>query len=244
MGFFFASIRRRDGSLRRAIIIYPSADVRSGGEEGEPLEDDIDTKYATNHLDESGLTHANDMDAEPMATVMEEIDATLSLHCRPIDMTQESSQEPIVTLRGFAGSGRDPEVLCRLAEPECWWHHHLGGNLPRDTAQALSGQAVTSLERWLCQTARKDGREPGAQHSSDAADFQGVVQGGRDAPHYTEHCLQGHGDDGVRVTRTSTDEVHVSERGAHALEACSGGRDQADGGAALSAELWPALVGE
>eukprot|EP00965_Chrysotila_dentata_P075030 2478554-Pleurochrysis_carterae.AAC.1 len=43
------------------------------------------------------------MDVEPMATVMEEINAALSLHCR--HMTRECSQEPIITLRGLAATG-------------------------------------------------------------------------------------------------------------------------------------------
>eukprot|EP00965_Chrysotila_dentata_P129081 4266955-Pleurochrysis_carterae.AAC.1 len=43
------------------------------------------------------------MDVEPMETVMEEISAALSLHCR--HQTRDCCQKPIMTLRGLSMSG-------------------------------------------------------------------------------------------------------------------------------------------
>eukprot|EP00965_Chrysotila_dentata_P117320 3877710-Pleurochrysis_carterae.AAC.1 len=43
------------------------------------------------------------MDVETKETVQQEVNASLSLHCR--HSTKECSQEPVITLRGLSSSG-------------------------------------------------------------------------------------------------------------------------------------------
>eukprot|EP00965_Chrysotila_dentata_P172330 5687703-Pleurochrysis_carterae.AAC.7 len=153
-----------------------------------------------------------DKDVETMATVQAEVNASLSLHCR--HMTKECLQEPMVTLRGLAGSGIE-RYFCD------WSSRKVRGATVSSPEQLHSLLAKKQWHRWSAgccnETTRQNRGACGAQRFDDTARLQSLVQTGGIGPYRSRHSVQGARVDREHAIRASS-ELCVRGRGASPLQ--------------------------
>eukprot|EP00965_Chrysotila_dentata_P257311 6212847-Pleurochrysis_carterae.AAC.1 len=159
----------------------------------------VQTNLALNseawHLaSERWYAHHHQSDIQTSATVLAEIDAAISNHCR--HLTRETCQEPIKTLRGLSKSGIQrysegwPVVLNENGQKEpidC-----LGDQLAGAALHPTRQTAVASVRHRLMQAALASGHDSGQNHIDGAASLSGLVQEVRaNEAHSAHHRVKG-----------------------------------------------------